>query len=563
MGGDESVSTTGGRSRTRWSPRRVASIVVVLGMGITLGSTWVAWTLDQRNEHSLLVVQSQQAAAVLSGAIAGVTAPLSTALRVEQATGGSADRFAVVMAPSVGSDRLFVHASLWDTSVVPAREVAQLGVPSEMTAGGAQLREFLDRARQSATFVVTNPGDRVDRVAYAIADRSDPRYVVYAERAIPPSKVVPVQRGSAFASLDFATYIGSELDETTLATTNVPESQLPLSGDVVRQQIPFGDTTLTLITRADSHLGGELGLRLPWMFLLGGALLTAVTALAVTSLVRSRRRAEDDGLTISELYERLDAAYAEQRGIAETLQRSLLPASNPDIDELEIASRYVAGAQGVDVGGDWYSVIRLEGDRVGFVVGDVSGRGIGAAVVMARLRFTIRAYLVEGHSPSTTLEMCSRQFDIDEDGHFTTVLVGIADLATRRVELANAGHFAPLMVRGDETEYLSTIPGPPIGIGEQAYTSSATSMPSGSTLIAFTDGLIERRDEDLAVGLDRLASAALAERDGLEDVLDHVLVELTGGGIEDDTAVLALRWRGKAPADVVEQPATGSVAALD
>ncbi|HET7902378.1 MAG TPA: PP2C family protein-serine/threonine phosphatase [Candidatus Nanopelagicales bacterium] len=541
----------------------MASIVVVVGLGITLWSSWVAWTLDQRNEHSLLEVQSKQAAAVLTGAIAGVTAPLSTALRVEQASGGSPDRFAIVMAPSVGADRLFVHASLWDTSVQPAREVANLGVPSEMTAGGQQLGEFLGLARQSDTFVVTNPGDRVDRVAYAVADRNDPRYVVYAERAIPPSKVVPVQRGSAFASLDFATYIGTELDETTLATTNVPESQLPLSGDVVRQQIPFGDTTLTLLTRADGHLGGELGLRLPWMFLLGGALLTAVTAVAVTSLVRSRRRAEDDGLTISELYDRLDAAYAEQRGIAETLQRSLLPASNPVIDELEIASRYVAGAQGVDVGGDWYSVIRLEGDRVGFVVGDVSGRGIGAAVVMARLRFTIRAYLVEGHSPSTTLEMCSRQFDIDEDGHFTTVLVGIADLATRSVELANAGHFAPLMVCSDRTEYLPTLPGPPIGIGAQAYTSSTTTMPPGSTLVAFTDGLIERRDEDLTVGLDRLASAVLAERDGLENVLDHVLVELTGGGIEDDTAVLALRWRGAARADVVEQHAAGSVAALD
>lgn len=532
------------RRAPSWTSGRIAAVVVVAGLAITASSAWVAWTLNQRNERALLEVQTQQAAAVLTGAISGISAPLSTALRVEQATGGSPQRFQTVMAGSVGPDRLFVHAALWDTSVEPARQVTQLGVASEMPAD--QGGPFLERARSSPTFVVTNPGTRQDRVAYAIADPTDPRYVVYAERAIPASKVVPVQRGAAFSSLNFATYIGPTVDASTLATTNLPETELPLTGDVVTEHIPFGDTTLTLVTTPRGHLGGDLGWQLPWIFLVVGTALTLVTALAVTSLARSRRRAEEDGRTIAELYKRLDAAYGEQRSIAETLQRALLPAYNPDIDELDIASRYVAGARGVDVGGDWYSVIRLDDDHVGFVVGDVSGRGIGAAVVMARLRFTIRAYLVEGHEPSATLEMCSRQFDIDQDGHFSTVLVGIAELSTRQVVLSNAGHFAPLVVSDGQAEYLPTLPDPPIGVGEQTYATTTSRMPAGATLIAFTDGLIERRTEDISTGLDRLAAAALAEDGSLEATLDRVLHELTADGIEDDTAVLALRWRTSA-----------------
>jgi serine phosphatase RsbU (regulator of sigma subunit) len=447
------------------------------------------------------------------------------------------------MTASVGPDRLFVHASLWDTSVSPYRVVSSLGAVPELTPASAPAADFLGRARRSSTFVVTNPPGRLDRVSYALSDVSDPRWVIYAERAIPPSKVVPVQRGAPFSSLNFATYIGARADPSTLATTNVPVSQLPLTGDVATVRIPFGDTTLTLEATPSGHLGGDLGRQLPWIFLIGGLLLTLLTALAVAAVVRSRRRAQDDAATIAELYERVEGLYGEQRGIAETLQRALLPASNPTIAEVDISSRYVAGARGVDIGGDWYSIVRLDDNRMGFVVGDVSGRGLGAAVVMARLRFTVRAYLVEGHPPAAALELCSRQFDITDDGHFTTVLVGRADLATREIELASAGHFAPLAVMGPKAEYLPTEVGPPIGVGEQTYAVTTTRMPPGSTLLAFTDGLIERRTEDLSTSLDRLAEAVVGDDDSLDAMVDRLLDALIGDGIEDDAAILAFRWR--------------------
>ena len=103
----------------------------------------------------------------------------------------------------------------------------------------------------------------------------------------------------------------------------------------------------------------------------------------------------------------------------------------------------------MDIGGDWYSIIQLDDNRFGFVVGDVSGRGIDAATHMARVRFTLRAYLIEGHRPNVALDLSTRQLDLQADGHFTTVLIGVGDLAAGRITLANAGHLNPVVLSGD------------------------------------------------------------------------------------------------------------------
>ena len=203
-----------------------------------------------------------------------------------------------------------------------------------------------------------------------------------------------------------------------------------------------------LSRRRSGHLGGALGADLPWIVLLVGLLLTLMAAFVAVQLARRRKEAERNSETISGLYGDLDRLYAEQRSIAVTLQRALLPRRIPDISNLEIASRYVAGADGVDVGGDWYSLVQVDDERFAFVVGDVSGRGVNAATIMAQLRYTVRAYLLEGHRPGAVLEMCSRQLDIADDGHFATILVGIGDLSSREITLANAGHMNPLLLSG-------------------------------------------------------------------------------------------------------------------
>jgi serine phosphatase RsbU (regulator of sigma subunit) len=416
------------------------------------------------------------------------------------------------------------------------------GAPPGLLPTLPAAQAFITRAAHSSTFVVTNISTAaLPRVAYALANPKNSTYAVYAERAIPANRRVAVESDSAFSDLNFATYLGP-LSPANLETTDVAPNRLPLTGDTYRETIPFGDTTLTLVTSPIGHLGGSLEAQLPWIFLATGIVLTLAAAFVAGQLVRRRAVAEHDAQTIRGLYDQLDDLYGKQRTISETLQHALLPQSNPSIPNLEVASRYVAGDRGVDIGGDWYSLILLDDNHFGFVVGDVSGRGVEAAAVMARIRFTLRAYLLEGHPPEVVLEMCSRQLDISIDGHFATVLIGMGDCNSRKITLASAGHLNPLVVSKTHSQFVETDAGPPLGVGPTAYAATSILMEPGSTLYAFTDGLVERRDEDLDTGFQRLVEAAAWTDKPLDDYLTAILHVMTRDGSEDDTAILALRW---------------------
>ena len=522
---------------------RATVLVVVVGLLITAAVTWTAWTLNRHSERSLLQVQTRQAGAVLAATILGISDPLTTGLQVAQATGGDPSTFNQYMAQHTGSGQLFSSASLWTTTDGVAHPIANVGAPVALPASSARAQALIERARHSATFVVASvrTGTR-QHIVYALSDPADRRFVVYAERAIPANREVPVESNSAFSDLDYATYLGKTTRISALTTTDVPLNRLPLSGITSTAAIPLGDTTLTLVTTPRGQLGDQFGADLPWILLGGGLFLTCATALVVEQLVRRRRDAERDARTITGLYGQLDHLYDEQHSIAETLQRALLPQFNPEVPALEIATRYVAGASGVDVGGDWYSFISIDDDHFAFAVGDVSGRGLSAATIMARLRFTIRAYLFEGHSPDDVLEMCSRQLDIMEDGHLATILVGVGNLATREVTIASAGHPNPLIISASHWEYATAPVGIPLGIELATYESATFRVPPGATLLAFTDGLFERRDERIDVGLQRLGSRALAPSQTLDGLLTTLIGDLTDHDAEDDIAILAFRW---------------------
>ncbi len=223
------------------------------------------------------------------------------------------------------------------------------------------------------------------------------------------------------------------------------------------------------------------------------------------------------------------------------LQHALLPQVLPEIPEHEIASQYVAGVEGVEIGGDWYSVIDVGDDHFGFVVGDVSGRGIDAVAVMARARFTLRAYLLDGNTAAEALAKCSRQFDVAEDQHIITALVGLGTWRTGEVTVANAGHPLPLLVSAD-SQYVQMPVGPPLGVGASTYGSTTFTMPPGSTLLGYTDGLVERRGEDIDIGLQRLVDAAQQHStEPVPEFLSSLLHDLRGEGAADDIALLAVR----------------------
>ena len=234
----------------------------------------------------------------------------------------------------------------------------------------------------------------------------------------------------------------------------------------------------------------------------------------------------------------------QQTEISHTLQRSLLPASLPSVPGAEVAVRYLPGAEGVDVGGDFYDVIPLPSGRIGLVVGDVMGRGVRAAAMMGQLRAAVRAYSLEGHPPAALLARLDRLVGTLEEGLLVTVLYAEWDPARHTVLCSLAGHLPPLVrLPGGEPDYVQLDPGVPLGVGGHGYEEAEILLPPGSLWLAFTDGLVENPELSVEEGMRRLA-AAVTGIAGAVDACDAALAQLrpaTGPGTyDDDTALLAL-----------------------
>jgi serine phosphatase RsbU (regulator of sigma subunit) len=293
---------------------------------------------------------------------------------------------------------------------------------------------------------------------------------------------------------------------------------------------------VTVVGASPAHLTGALSATLPWIVLGGGCLLAAAGGAMVETISRRRAVAERLAAENAEL-------YRQQRSIAGTLQHALLPVV-PELAGVQVAARYLAGVDGLDVGGDWYDVIERRPGCVVFVVGDVSGQGLPAATTMAALRFAVRAYLAEGHSIETVLLHLRQLLDIDTDHQFATVLLGELDASAGRLRLVSAGHFLPVLLTDGRAQYLDCPVAPPVGVTAAAPPTAATIDVSGpATLLAYSDGLVERRCEVVDVGLERLrAAAADAGSRDLPNLLDDLLAALAVDGGRDDTVLLGMRW---------------------
>lgn len=524
---------------------RAAVLTAVIGLILTAVCSFAAHRADESTEEKLLETQSRQAAAVLSTAIFIIQQPLTTALQVQAAAGagGDPDVFRQTFSVNVGKDALFVSAALWRKEGQRFTRLVAVGEPPGIDPKGQEVQELLGRAMKASTPVADHVimGDR-SRIAYALADPKS-GLVVKVERAIPKDRRAPVDRDSAFSRLHYAIYIGENTDLEHMTTTDMDPADLPLEGDnTYTTTVPFGDTVLTLVTQSTEHLGSPLSRQLPGILFVGGLLLTAATSVVARQLVAASGRVESDAATINALYERINGLYEEQREVFVRLQRALLPQVIPDIPHLEVASRYVAGAEGVEIGGDWYVIVPMDEDRFGFVVGDVSGRGVDAVAEMARARFTMRSFLLDGDEPAEALAKCSRQFDIAVDDHIVTALVGVGTWSTGEVVFANAGHPLPLLLTESGAEFVDMPVGPPLGVGPSTYDVVTVTIPAGSTLLGFTDGLVERRGEDIDVSMERLRDVGAAHAgEDLPSLLDSILEGLRGDGAPDDIALLALR----------------------
>jgi CheY-like chemotaxis protein len=233
-------------------------------------------------------------------------------------------------------------------------------------------------------------------------------------------------------------------------------------------------------------------------------------------------------------------SYDEEHRIAVTLQRSLLQSRLPDVPGLELAVRYEpAGAQ-TEVGGDFYELTMVDG-RLLVAIGDVAGHSLHAATVMAEVRHAVRAYAVEGHPPGAVLQLVNRFMRTVLPAESATLCLLTLEPDTGRVRLASAGHLPPLLHVDGAARFLAPR-GPLLGINAPRPADLEFVLPPGGTLVLYTDGLIERRDADIDVGLAALAACAAKVDPSLDAFCERLLVRLAGTGEQaDDIAVVALR----------------------
>jgi serine phosphatase RsbU (regulator of sigma subunit) len=247
---------------------------------------------------------------------------------------------------------------------------------------------------------------------------------------------------------------------------------------------------------------------------------------------------------------------------ATRLQRSLLPERLPVIAGLEVAARYNAGATGLDIGGDWYDVVHRDDGLVHLTVGDVAGRGIGAAALMGQLRNAFRAYALDHASPGEVLRRLLRH--VADDDMATAAIVTL-NLGSGEVRYASAGHPPALLLHdgADEVSLLDRASAPPLGAPEpETIEEGHLHCAPGSTLLLYTDGLIEQRGSSIDEGI-AVVAAALEANAGLPPaaLADAVLERaFADGDLADDVAILVARFTGLAtPAPEETEPGSTSV----
>ena len=248
---------------------------------------------------------------------------------------------------------------------------------------------------------------------------------------------------------------------------------------------------------------------------------------------------------LQRLNEELRKAHTRERQVALTLQEAML--QSPDLAHHDnVALRYLPAVESLNVCGDWYDMVDLPDGRFAVAVGDVVGHGLQAASVMGMLRSALSASIRALERPAQALEVLGLYARSIEGALNTTVIKAMVDTRSRLITYSNAGHPPPVLVHRDGScDLLDQAVDPPLGARPQHSFRPQAGRPylPGDTLVLYTDGLIERRDEDIDTGIARLVeSLGGCSTFSPERLADKVLADLgVAGGGQDDIALIIVR----------------------
>ena len=234
------------------------------------------------------------------------------------------------------------------------------------------------------------------------------------------------------------------------------------------------------------------------------------------------------------------------RSIADALQRGLLAAEPPMPSGLEVAGRCLPAA-GHAIGGDWYDIIPLDGNRTGLVVGDVMGHGPEAAAVMAQLRAAAHALADLDLAPADLLQRLNRVTATLQRITLATCAYAVVDADGHTCTLAGAGHLPPILAMPDGTTRVPELPaGQSLGLGTAIYGQARIKLPPGAVLALYTDGLVESRTRSFDQGILAMRSILAREHGHLEAIGDALIASLAGRCEDDITVILARIPAGRA-----------------
>jgi PAS domain S-box-containing protein len=328
-----------------------------------------------------------------------------------------------------------------------------------------------------------------------------------------------------------------------------PDDAVPLTG--VLDQVLSAPRTITLADLSvETELDPSLAAGRPRALMATPLFVSGeVAGVLEVGLCSSRRWDADEESLLGLMADRAGfaianaQAYERELGTVEMFQHSLLlkPEDLPQPDGLRIWAKYESGGA---VGGDWYDALELGGGRIAVALGDVVGHGLGAAALMAQLRHATRAYALEGHSPAGVLDRLDGLVRSLDGGQMATLLYLVVEPDRASVRLASAGHVPPLVIGPDgQPEYLDSSRDPPLGVFESAsHSETELELVPGSTLVLYTDGLVEQRGVSIDAGLDALRAAARDPGEDPEALCERLVKRMLDvHDSQDDIAVLVLR----------------------